>query len=460
MFKKILVANRGEIAVRVMRTCREMGIETVAVYSEADQDSLHVRLADEAVCIGPPPAPESYLNVPRIISAAEVTGAEAIHPGYGFLSENADFSEVCESCRITFIGPTAEQIRAMGDKANARRTMQGAGVPVVPGSDGPVAGLEEAGKEAAAIGFPLIIKAVAGGGGKGMRVANTEGELEKFLPMARSEAQAAFGNGDVYLERYLARPRHVEVQILGDGHGNAIHLGERDCSVQRRHQKLIEESPSPAVDAGLRARLGEAALAGARSLGYVGAGTMEFLLDEKGEFFFMEMNTRLQVEHTVTEMVTGLDLVEEQLRAASGDTLSVTQDAVRFRGHSFECRINAEDPAHDFRPSPGTITFLHLPGGAGVRVDTHLYQGYRIPTQYDSMIGKLITWGEDRDRARRRMLSALREAVITGIETTVPFHLEVLAHPAFVAGDVNTRFLETLSEARAEGEREPVAKGA
>jgi acetyl-CoA carboxylase biotin carboxylase subunit len=349
----------------------------------------------------------------------------------------------------------------MGDKANARRTMMEAGVPVVPGTEGTVSGINEARKAAASVGFPVIIKAVAGGGGKGMRVANNEKELETFLKMARAEAQAAFGNGDVYMERYLARPRHVEVQILGDSHGNAIHLGERDCSVQRRHQKLIEESPSPAVDADLRARLGEAALAGARSLGYVGAGTMEFLLDETGEFFFMEMNTRLQVEHPVTEMVTGLDLVAEQLRAAAGETLSVTQDQVRFRGHSFECRINAEDPAHNFRPSPGTITFLHLPGGAGVRLDTHLYQGYRIPTQYDSMIGKLITWGEDRDRARRRMIGALREAVITGLETTMPFHLEVLAHPAFVAGDVNTRFLERLAGEAAE-QREPVtvAEGA
>jgi acetyl-CoA carboxylase biotin carboxylase subunit len=445
MFKKILVANRGEIAVRVIRTCRELGIETVAVYSEADHDSLHVRLADEAVCIGPPPAPESYLNVPRIISAAEVTGAEAIHPGYGFLSENADFSEVCHSCRIVFIGPTAPQIRAMGDKAKARETMDGAGVPVVPGSPGPVAEGEEAEEEAARIGFPVMIKAVAGGGGKGMRIATSASEFPDLFRMAQAEARAAFGKGDVYLERYLVRPRHIEMQILGDRHGTAIYLGERDCSIQRRHQKLIEETPSPAVDPELRRRLGEAALIGATSLGYVGAGTMEFLLDSSGEFFFMEMNTRLQVEHPVTEMVTGLDLVAEQIRAAAGESLSVTQEQVQLRGHSFECRINAEDPKHDFRPCPGEVSFLHLPGGAGVRIDTHLYQGYRVPTQYDSMIGKLITWGENRDQARMRMKSALREIVITGLETTIPFHLKVLDRPGFVAGEFDTQFLETMA---------------
>jgi acetyl-CoA carboxylase biotin carboxylase subunit len=453
MFKKILVANRGEIAVRVIRACREMGIGSVAVYSEADADSLPVRLADEAVCVGPSPSPDSYLNVPRIISAAEVTGADAIHPGYGFLSENPDFAEVCESCRITFIGPTSRQIRAMGDKANAREAMTAAGVPVVPGTDGPVDAAEDAVKEANRIGYPVIIKAVAGGGGKGLRVARSEAEFADQFQMARTEAQAAFGNGSVYIERYLARPRHVELQILGDRHGNLIHLGERDCSVQRRHQKLIEESPSPAVTPELRARLGEAALIGARAIDYVGAGTMEFLLDETGDFYFMEMNTRLQVEHPVTEWVTGLDLVAEQIRAAAGEKLSVRQDQVQLRGHSIECRINAEDPDHNFRPSPGRVEFLHFPGGPGVRVDSHLYQGYRIPTQYDSMIGKIIVWAEDRPAAVARMRGALTELVVDGLKTTVPFHLRVLDHPAFQAGDVNTRFLERMAE---EAGRDPV----
>jgi acetyl-CoA carboxylase biotin carboxylase subunit len=456
MFKKILVANRGEVAVRIIRTCRELGIDTVAVYSEADQDALHVQLADEAVCIGPAPAPESYLNVPRIISAAEVTGADAVHPGYGFLSENADFSDVCESCQITFIGPTPEQIRSMGDKANARETMRNAGVPVVPGSEGLVDELEEAVADADRIGFPVMIKAVAGGGGKGMRVANERSEFADRLRMARAEARASFGNDAVYLERYLARPRHVEVQILGDRHDNVVHLGERDCSVQRRHQKLIEESPSPAVDPRLRKKLGEAALVGARALGYVGAGTIEFLLDENGHFYFMEMNTRLQVEHPVTEMVTGLDLVAEQLRAAAGDPLSVAQKDIQFRGHSIECRLNAEDPDHDFRPNPGRITFLHFPGGSGVRVDSHLYQGYQVPPQYDSMVGKLIVWAEDRPRAVERMRGALGEIVISGIKTTIPFHLRVLAHPAFRNGDVDTSFLDQMNE---EPELETVAEG-
>ena len=446
MFHKILIANRGEIAVRIIRACRELKVPTVAVYSDADRDSLHVRLADEAVCIGPPPAPESYLNVPRIISAAEVTGADAIHPGYGFLAENADFAEVCESCGITFIGPTSAQIRAMGDKANARAAMIEAGVPVVPGSAGPVETVEEALTVARDVGYPVIIKAVAGGGGKGMRVAADEEEFPTHFRMAANEAQAAFGNGSVYLERYLVRPRHVEVQVLGDSHGNVVHLGERDCSVQRRHQKLIEESPSPAVTPELRRRIGEAALAGVRAIGYAGAGTMEFLLDESGEFFFMEMNTRLQVEHPVTEMVTGLDLVAHQIRVAAGEPLSLRQEDVQLRGHSIECRINAEDPDHDFRPSPGEVKFLHLPGGPGVRVDTHLYQGYRIPPQYDSLIGKVIVWAEDRAEAVARMQGALEEMVVDGLKTTVPFHLRVLAHEVFRAGEVNTSFLERLNE--------------
>jgi acetyl-CoA carboxylase biotin carboxylase subunit len=452
MFNKILVANRGEIAVRVIRACRELGIRTVAVYSEADADSLHVRLADEGVCIGPPPAPESYLNVPRIISAAEVTGADAIHPGYGFLSENADFAEVCTSCEIAFIGPTGAQIRAMGDKASARAAMSAAGVPVVPGTDGPVDDPREAVKQAESFGFPVIIKAVAGGGGKGMRVARSAAEFLEQFQMARTEAQAAFGNGAVYVERYLARPRHVEIQVMGDRHGNLVHLGERDCSVQRRHQKLIEESPSPAVTPELRRRMGEAALLGARAIEYEGAGTIEFLLDETGEFYFMEMNTRLQVEHPVTEWVTGLDLVAEQIRAAAGEPLSVSQDQVRLRGHSIECRLNAEDPDHDFRPGPGRVEFVHFPGGPGVRVDSHLYQGYRIPSYYDSMIGKLIVWAEDRPRALARMRGALEELVVEGLPTTAPFHLKVLDHPAFQAGDVNTHFIERMAQESAPAE--------
>ncbi|NNF06309.1 MAG: acetyl-CoA carboxylase biotin carboxylase subunit, partial [Candidatus Eisenbacteria bacterium] len=389
MFKKILIANRGEIAVRVIRACHELGIQAVAVYSEADRDSMHVRLADESVCIGPAISSESYLNVPRIISAAQVMGADAIHPGYGFLSENAHFAEVCESCQITFIGPTSDQIRSMGDKSNARDTMKAAGVPVVPGSDGIVATPEEGLKWAEKIGYPVIVKALAGGGGKGMRVATSPEELEKQFTAASQEALAGFGNGDMYMERYLAAPRHIEVQLMGDSTGNVIHLGERDCSIQRRHQKLIEEAPSPVITPELRQQIGEAACAGAAAIGYCGAGTMEFLYED-GEFFFMEMNTRLQVEHPVTELVTGVDLVVEQIRVAAGEPLSIHQRDIELIGHSIECRINAEDPDLNFRPSPGTIDFLHFPGGPGVRVDSHLYQGYRIPPNYDSMIAKII----------------------------------------------------------------------
>jgi acetyl-CoA carboxylase biotin carboxylase subunit len=444
MFRKILIANRGEIALRVIRACRDLGIETVAVFSEADRNSIHVRLADESICIGPAPASESYLNIARIISAAEITAADAVHPGYGFLSENPSFAEVVESCHLTFIGPTSEQIRRMGDKAAARATMLAAGVPIVPGSDGPVRTPDEAIAAARVTGYPVIVKALAGGGGRGMRVVESELELREKLSMAQTEAQAAFGNGDVYLERYLRRPRHVEIQILGDTHGNCVHLFERDCSVQRRHQKLIEESPSPAVNDALRKAMGDAALAGARAINYAGAGTMEFLLDEDGSFYFMEMNTRLQVEHPVTEAVTGLDLVKEQIRVAAGEPLGYGQADIKLRGHSIECRINAEDPDKDFRPAPGRVEYLHFPGGPGVRVDSHIYAGYRIPPNYDSLIAKVITWGDDRREAIARMRRSLGETLIEGIPTTIPFQLRVLSSPAFVSGKIDTSFVATL----------------
>jgi acetyl-CoA carboxylase biotin carboxylase subunit len=441
MFKKILIANRGEIALRVIRACRDLGIETVAVYSEADRDSIHVRLADEAVCIGPSPGAESYLNIPRLISAAEITAAEAVHPGYGFLAENASFAEVCESCHLTFIGPTSEQIRRMGDKSLAREAMVEAGVAVVPGSPGPVQTLEEASKAASEIGFPVIIKAVAGGGGRGMRVVETAEELESRLTMAQAEAQASFGNGAVYLERYLKGPRHVEIQVLGDRHGRCVHVFERDCSVQRRHQKLLEESPSPAVHDDLRRRMGEAALSGVRSIGYVGAGTMEFLLDSRGQFYFMEMNTRLQVEHPVTEAVSGLDLVKEQIRLAAGEPLGYRQSDLSLKGHAMECRINAEDPERDFRPAPGRIEYLHFPGGPGVRVDSHIYAGYTVPPNYDSLMAKIITWGDSRREAISRMRRALGETLIEGISTTIPFHVRLLSNEDFLAGRVDTTFV-------------------
>ncbi|HEX7546957.1 MAG TPA: acetyl-CoA carboxylase biotin carboxylase subunit, partial [Gemmatimonadaceae bacterium] len=389
MFKKILIANRGEIALRIIRACRELGIETVAVYSEADRESLHVRFADDDVCIGPAPARESYLKIPRIIAAAEITGADAIHPGYGFLAENAEFAEICAASNLTFIGPTPEQIRTMGDKAAARATMIAHGVPVVPGTPGPVDDVEDAVAYAAKIGFPVIIKAAAGGGGKGMRVAGDADEFTRSFQMARTEALSAFGNGAVYIEKYLERTRHIEFQILGDTHGNCIHLGERDCSVQRRHQKLIEEAPSPAMTAALRKKMGDAAVLGAKSIDYVGAGTMEMLLDEDGSFYFMEMNTRIQVEHPVTEMLTGVDLVKEQIRIAAGEKMSVTATPP-LRGHVIECRVNAEDPAKNFQPSAGKIDVFHPPGGNGVRVDTHVYAGYTVPPFYDSLIAKVI----------------------------------------------------------------------
>src|SRR5688500_8704263 len=445
MFKKILIANRGEIALRVIRACRELGIETVAVYSDADRESLHVRFADDDVCIGPPAARDSYLKIPRIIAAAEITGADAIHPGYGFLAENAEFAEICTASNITFIGPTAEQIRVMGDKAAARKAMSAVGVPVVPGTPGPVEDVEEALEFARSIGFPVIIKAAAGGGGKGMRVAKDADDFARSFQLARSEALSAFGNGDVYVEKYLTRPRHIEFQILGDSHGNVIHLGERDCSVQRRHQKLIEEAPSPAVTPELRARMGADAVKGAKAIDYVGAGTIEMLLDEDGSYYFMEMNTRIQVEHPVTEMITGVDLVKEQIRVAAGEPLSVLE-LPPLRGHVIECRINAEDPARNFQPSPGRINTYHPPGGPGVRVDTHVYAGYTVPPYYDSLLAKLICQGRDRQECIRRMHMALESFIIEGVTTTIPFLARVMMNKRFQAGDVDTKCLERESD--------------
>jgi acetyl-CoA carboxylase biotin carboxylase subunit len=442
MFKKILIANRGEIALRIIRAARELGIETVAVYSEADRDSLHVRLADEAVCIGPPPSAASYLHIPRIISAAEITAADAIHPGYGFLSENAHFAEVCESCHIQFIGPTSEMIRQMGDKAAARKTMVKAGVPVTPGSEGTLESPDEAAAVAAKLGYPVIIKAAAGGGGKGMRVATDEASLRNGLRTAQAEAEANFANGAVYLERYVEQPRHIEFQIIGDRHGNLLHLGERECSIQRRHQKLIEESPSVALDDELRTRMGSAAVAGARAIHYESCGTIEFLLGPNREFFFMEMNTRIQVEHPVTEEVTGYDLIKAQIAVAAGEELPWRQDEVRLRGHALECRVNAEKPDHNFQPSPGKVSYFHAPGGPGVRVDSHLFSGYTVPPHYDSMVAKIITWGRDRMESIVRMRRALEETVVEGIDTTIPLHLRILKDPAFLKGDIHTGYLD------------------
>jgi acetyl-CoA carboxylase, biotin carboxylase subunit len=441
VFNKILIANRGEIALRVIRACKELGVQTVAVYSEADRESLHVRFADDDVCIGPAPARESYLNIPRLIAAAEITGADAIHPGYGFLAENAEFAETCAASNITFIGPTAEQIRVMGNKASARRAMQDVGVPIVPGSPGPVEDVDEALEFAVGIGFPVIIKASAGGGGKGMRVAADPEDFARAFQLARSEALSAFGNGDVYVEKYLARPRHIEFQIMGDSHGNVIHLGERDCSVQRRHQKLIEEAPSPAITPELRKAMGDAAVRGAKAINYVGAGTIEMLLNEDNSFYFMEMNTRIQVEHPVTEMLTGIDLVKEQIRVAAGERLSVLE-LPPLRGHVIECRVNAEDPARNFQPSPGRIDVFHPPGGPGVRLDTHVYTGYSVPPYYDSLLAKLICQGRDREEAIRRMQIALESFIVEGVTTTIPFLARVMHNPQFQAGEVDTKFLE------------------
>ena len=443
MFSKVLIANRGEIAVRIIQACRELGIRTVAVFSQADADALHVQLADEAVCIGPPQAAQSYLKVAAIISAAEITGAEAIHPGYGFLAENPHFAEVCEGCGIRFIGPSASSIQMMGDKAAARRMAAAQGVPVLPGSQHPVRDLEEARRVARDIGYPVIIKASAGGGGKGMRVVPEPDALESALATAAAEAAAAFGDAAVYLERFLPDPRHVEIQILMDGQGQRIHLGERDCSIQRRHQKLLEEAPSPALTDALRQAMGRAALSVTQAAGYRNAGTVEFLLDERGSFYFMEMNTRIQVEHPVTEMVTGVDLVKAQLRIAAGEPLPLSQADVRISGHSLECRINAEDPDR-FLPSPGRLTNFRPPGGPGVRVDSHAYAGYVVPPYYDSLLGKVIVHAHDRGEAIARMQRALDEMQIEGVQTTIPFHQKVLRHPDFLAGRTSTRFLERL----------------
>ncbi len=441
MFEKILVANRGEIALRIMRACKELGIRTVAVHSTADTDALHVKFADEAICIGLHPPSESYLNYNRILAAVEISGADALHPGYGFLSENAEFAEMCESCNVTWIGPSPRAIAKMGNKSEAKRAMRDSGVPVIPGTEGTVDSEKDALEAAEKIGYPVLVKAASGGGGKGMRVATSPESLSDNLMIARAEAERNFGDPSIYLERYLTNPRHVEVQLLGDQDGTVIHLGERDCSIQRRHQKLIEESPCATLDPALRDRLFRSAIHGAKAMGYYSAGTMEFLV-EGSEFFFMEMNTRIQVEHPVTEMVTGRDLIKEQISIAAGNPLSFRQDEVRFEGHAIECRVNAEDPTQDFLPSPGTVSFFHLPGGTGVRVDSHVYQGYRISPFYDSMIAKIICHGLSRDEAIARMKRALEECVIEGVTTTLAFHLAIIRSPRFVSGDLGTRFLE------------------
>lgn len=439
---KLLIANRGEIALRILRTCREMGIATVAVHSTVDRNALHVQLADEAVCVGEAPSSRSYLNIPNILAAATSRGADAIHPGYGFLAENANFAEICQAHCITFVGPSPESIRAMGDKSTAKHTMQRVGVPTIPGSEGLLETPETAARLAEAMGYPVMIKATAGGGGRGMRLVPSAEQLESLFRAAQGEAEAAFGNPGLYMEKFIDRPRHVEVQILADRQGNVVHLGERDCSVQRRHQKLLEEAPSPGLSADLRQRMGDAAVSAARSIGYEGAGTVEFLLDRNGHFYFMEMNTRIQVEHPVTEMVTGIDLIAEQLRIAGGEPISVLQKEIQIHGHAIECRINAEDPSHNFRPAPGRITGWLPPGGPGVRVDSHVYTGYEIPPFYDSLIGKLIVWGVDRDAALRRLRRALSECAITGIPTTIDFHLALLDRPEFQRGDIHTKFVE------------------
>lgn len=441
MFNKILIANRGEIALRVIRTCKEMDIKTVAVYSKADQDSLHVKFADEAVCIGPPPSKDSYLKIPSILAAAEITNAEAIHPGYGFLSENAEFSRICSEHNLKFIGPSPDSIQRMGDKAVAKDTMKKSGVPVVPGSDGEIDNYEDAKKSCKEIGYPVILKASAGGGGRGMRVVHEEEKLKQAFSTCRNEAETAFGNPGVYIEKFVLDPHHVEIQILGDQHGNVIHLGERDCSLQRRHQKILEEAPSPLMTPELREEMGQAAVNAGKSVNYEGAGTVEFLVDKDLNFYFMEMNTRIQVEHPVTEEITNYDLVAEQIKAAAG--LKMEDKPLKMRGHAIECRINAEDPAHNFRPSAGEITVFHMPGGHSVRLDTHAYSGYRIPPHYDSMIAKLIVSAPTRKDAIKRMRRALSEFVVEGIKTTIPYHRQLMNDENFINGKFNTHYLES-----------------
>ncbi|MFU0824482.1 acetyl-CoA carboxylase biotin carboxylase subunit [Clostridium sp.] len=442
MFNKILIANRGEIAVRIIRACREMGIETVAVYSEADKDAIHVSMADEAVCIGPAKASESYLNMENIISATVLTGAQAIHPGFGFLSENSKFAEMCRECNITFIGPDVETMENMGNKSRAREIMIGAGVPVTPGSMGNLETLEDALKEAERIGYPVMIKASAGGGGRGIRIARDREEVIKVFDTAKREAKGAFGDDSMYMEKFIENPRHIEFQILGDNYGNIIHLGERDCSIQRRNQKVLEETPCPVMNEELRKKMGEVAVKAAKAVNYKGAGTIEFLVDNKGNFYFMEMNTRIQVEHPITEMVTGIDLVKEQIKVASGERLEVTQEDVSLKGHSIECRINAENPEKGFMPSPGIVNITHIPGGSGIRIDSAFYQGYRMPPHYDSMLAKLIVHGRDRDEAINKMKRALEEFVIEGIDTNVDFQLKILHNNTFTKGAYNTGFIK------------------
>ena len=445
MFKKVLIANRGEIALRIIRACRELGIATVAIYSQADSESLHVSLADEAYCIGPAQSAKSYLHIPAIISVALTSGADAIHPGYGFMAERADFVDICDEHNIKFIGPSSKAMRAMGDKASARATMIASNVPVTPGT-GLVEDVEQIREFVSKVGYPVIIKATAGGGGKGMRIVREDSELEDAFNLCRNEAKNAFGNPEVYCEKYLENPRHIEVQILADSFGNVVHLGERDCSIQRRHQKLLEEAPSPAISEDIRKAMGQAAVNAAKAINYEGAGTIEFLLDETDpknkKWYFMEMNTRVQVEHCVSEMISGVDIVKEQVRVAAGQRLSVKQEDICLRGHAIECRINAEDPDRDFMPFAGKIEGYIAPGGFGVRVDSHVYTGYKIPPYYDSMVGKLICWGKDREEARHRMLRALNEYVITGIKTTIPFHREILNDDVFISGNFNTSFIE------------------
>lgn len=445
MFKKVLIANRGEIAVRIIRACRELGIPTVAIYSQADAQALHVSLATEAYCIGPHQSAKSYLSIPAIISTALMCGADAIHPGYGFMAERADFVDICTQHKIKFIGPSSDAMKKMGDKATARKTMIEHNVPVTPGT-GLVKDAKEVRDFAKKVGYPIIIKATAGGGGKGMRIVRKDDELESMMSMCQQEAQNGFGNPNVYVEKYLENPRHIEVQILGDSYGNVVHLGERDCSIQRRHQKLIEEAPSPAIDEKTRQEMGEAAVRAAKAINYEGAGTIEFLLDKDGKWYFMEMNTRIQVEHCVTEMISNIDIVREQILVAAGEKLDFTQKDVFLRGHAIECRINAENPEKEFMPCPGKIDGYVAPGGFGVRVDSHSYPGYSIPPFYDSMIGKLICWGRNRNEARRRMYRALKEYVITGIETTIPFHQEIIEDDVFISGNFNTGFIEEYYE--------------